>query len=191
MGALFWCHEREIPREIPRCFIRIPHRFVFFWQQKMCTIILGCYPSSGTLHVAASQHSECWFGKALNQAFLVTHCSKDFCTMSYWDILPMPCPLISDYSRWHKNLLVIIIGLLTPFWIKLSSISSQFPYQVSFSHHLETSLRGPDTYCQHVCLGRWTRKTSWVNWHQTYDILMSHKNGEPSIQQKQTVFWIC
>ena len=107
--------------------------------------------------------------------------------MSYWDILPMPCPLISDYSRWHKNLLIVIISLLTPFWIKLSSISSQFPYQVSFSLHLETSLRGPDTYCQHVCLGRLTRKTSWVNWHQT-DILMSHKNGEPSIQQKQTSF---
>lgn len=164
--------------------------------------------------MAASQHSECWFGKALNQAFLVTHCSKDFCTMSYWDILPMPCPLISYYSRWHKNILIIITSLLTPFWIKLSSISSEFPYQVSFSNHLETSLRGPDTYCQHVCLSRLTRKTSWVNWHnvashrlytvniaiarllvtlfsywhQTYDVLMSHKNGEPSIQQKQTVF---
>lgn len=144
-----------------------PIGLFFFWQQKMYTITLGCYPSSGTLHVAASQHSECWFGKALNQAFLVTHCSKDFCTMSYWDILPMPCPLISDYSRWHKNLLIIITSLLAPFWIKLSSISSEFPYQVSFSHHLETSLRGPDTYCQHVCLSRWGKllestDTTWL-----------------------------
>lgn len=48
--------------------------------------------------MAASQYSECWFGKALNQAFLVTRCSKDSCTISHWDVPRMPCPLLRLFT---------------------------------------------------------------------------------------------